>query len=132
MPQVSVSIGGKAFRMACDEGEEARLTALAQRFDAAFGELHGAFGEIGDARLAVMAGILMTDRLTEAEARIAALEARLEGADRDMAGRADRQSAQEERVAEALETAARRIEALGEKLAAPLRAKGAGGAGEEG
>ena len=77
MAQVSVTIDGKVYRMACDEGQEEHLTDLAGRFDSYVGQLKGSFGEIGDLRLTVMAGIMVVDELTEVQKRIAALEAEM-------------------------------------------------------
>jgi len=74
MPEVNVEIGGRKYRMACEEGEQGHLIALAKRFDAQVEGIKGAVGEIGDTRLTVMAGIAVLDELAEAERRIAALE----------------------------------------------------------
>lgn len=65
MPQVAVKINGKIYRMACDEGQEAHLLELAQKFDEAIQSLKESFGEMGDQRLAVMAGIMAHDKLQE-------------------------------------------------------------------
>jgi cell division protein ZapA len=66
MAQVTVTIDGKAYRMACEEGQEDHLTGLAARFDRYVGHLKGSqFGEIGDLRLTVMAGIMVMDELSE-------------------------------------------------------------------
>ena len=70
MAQVTVTIDGKAYRMACDEGQEEHLIDLAQRFDRYVDAPQGSFGEIGDQRLTVMAGIMVMDELVRtAEAR---------------------------------------------------------------
>ena len=61
MSQVTVTIDGKAYRMACEEGQEAHLTELASQFDRYVGHLKGQFGEIGDLRITVMAGIMVMD-----------------------------------------------------------------------
>ncbi|HEX5934512.1 MAG TPA: cell division protein ZapA, partial [Pseudorhizobium sp.] len=61
MAQVTVTIDGKAYRMACEEGQEAHLTDLAGRFDQYVSHLKSQFGEIGDLRLTVMAGIMVMD-----------------------------------------------------------------------
>ena len=74
MPEVNVEINGRKYRMACEEGQEPHLVALADRFNRSIDNLKGAFGEIGDARLTVMAGIAVLDELGEAEKRIASLE----------------------------------------------------------
>ncbi|MGX1308451.1 cell division protein ZapA [Amorphus suaedae] len=78
MSHITVTINGRSYRMACDDGEEERLAALAERFDGAIEELRGAFGEIGDQRLTVMAGIRVTDSLVEAERRLVALTAEIQ------------------------------------------------------
>jgi cell division protein ZapA len=74
MAQVTVTINGRQYRMACEDGEEERLLALGRGLDQRIGELREKFGEIGDARLTVMAALLVADELAEAENRIAALE----------------------------------------------------------
>lgn len=81
MPQVVVTIAGKTYRMACDEGQEAHLEALAERFDRTMGQLKDAFGTIGDQRLTVMTAIMVMDELVDAEVRIADLTRRVEAAD---------------------------------------------------
>ena len=63
MAQVNITVNGRIYRMACEDGEEDHVTELGQRFDEAINELRAVLGEIGDQRLMVMAGILMTDRL---------------------------------------------------------------------
>lgn len=73
MGQVVVTIAGRSFRLACEDGDEARLSSLAQTFDGTVDELRGSFGEVGDTRLAVMAGLVMTDRLGDAQSQIDAL-----------------------------------------------------------
>ena len=77
MAQVTVTIDGKAYRMACDEGQEDHLTDLASRFDKYVGHLRESFGEIGDQRLTVMAGIMVVDELTELQKRVRGLEAEI-------------------------------------------------------
>jgi cell division protein ZapA len=64
--------------MACEEGQQGHLIALAERFNTQVEGLKGAVGEIGDNRLTVMAGIAVLDELAEAERRIAALEAEVD------------------------------------------------------
>ena len=68
MPQVNVTISGKAYRMACGEGEEPHLEALAQLYDGKIEEMRQAFGEIGDMRLHVMAALMVAGRVGAAMA----------------------------------------------------------------
>ena len=91
MAQVKVTIGGRAYRLACNEGEEPHLEALAREVDAKFAAMHKSFGEIGDQRLIVMAALTIADEVAEARAKIAALEAEAERiAERERAGAARR------------------------------------------
>ena len=74
MAQVTVTIDGKTYRMACDEGQEDHLIDLAERFDRYVGHLKDSFGEIGDQRLTVMAGIMVMDEFVELQKRVKGLE----------------------------------------------------------
>jgi cell division protein ZapA len=109
MPQVSLTIDGHKYRVACNEGEEARLESLAGVIDDKIGEMRKAFGEIGDQRLVIMAALTIADNL--AEARDAAAAER------------ERSDAAEER-AQAIATS---LEALGSRLES-LAARLSGGA----
>ncbi|MEM1285273.1 MAG: cell division protein ZapA [Pseudomonadota bacterium] len=77
MGQVVVTIAGRSFRLACEDGDEPRLASLAQTFDATVSELRTSFGEVGDTRLAVMAGLVMTDKLNDAQAQLDTLTAKV-------------------------------------------------------
>jgi cell division protein ZapA len=119
MAQVTVTIDGKAYRMACDEGQEEHLMGLAERFDRYVMHLKNSFGEIGDQRLTVMAGIMVMDELNELQKRIAGLEGEIGTLrkTRDEAlTKADRSDAQ---LTGALGALAERMEVLAEKLALP-------------
>src|SRR5271157_2949111 len=75
MAQLAVTIAGKVYRVACDEGEEARLGDLAQLVDAKISGLRQRFGEIGDQRLIIMAAITLADDWSEVDERVRELEA---------------------------------------------------------
>jgi cell division protein ZapA len=117
MAQVTVTIDGKPYRMACDEGQEEHLLALAQRFDRYVGHLKESFGEIGDLRVTVMAGIMITDELAELQKRVAGLEGEIGTLrkTRDEAlARADKHDAA---IASALGGLAQRLEDLAGRVA---------------
>jgi cell division protein ZapA len=82
MSQVSVTIDGRKYRLACNEGEEARLESLAGLIDEKIGEMRSSFGEIGDQRLVIMAALTIADNLTEAREAAEAERNRSEAADR--------------------------------------------------
>ena len=116
MAQVNVTIGGRVYRMACDDGQEDHLMRLARDLDQKFAQLREAFGEIGDTRLAVMAAIMVADELSEARRRIRALEQENEGLQETRLAAADRIEATERAGAQTLEKAAERIERLAHAL----------------
>jgi cell division protein ZapA len=66
MAQAVVTIAGRTYRMNCDEGEEPHIEELARHVDAKIDELRGAFGEIGDQRITVMAALTIADELFSA------------------------------------------------------------------
>ena len=116
MPQVNVTIAGKAYRMACGDGEEAHLEGLAAAYDEKIAEMRAAFGEIGDMRLHVMAALMIADEAGEAKERLARLEQEIAAMQGD-AGHADQRLVDvEQRVSEALVTAAERIEGVAKSL----------------
>src|SRR4029450_2789069 len=78
MSHINVTINGRQYRMACEEGQEVRLLKLAESLESRVGEVRGKFGESGDARLPVMAALTVCDELLDASARIRALEGELE------------------------------------------------------
>jgi cell division protein ZapA len=80
MAQVSVSIGGRAYRLACNPGEEAHLEALAHAVDEKITQMRASFGEIGDQRLVVMAALTIADELNEARKTVAVQTRRAEAA----------------------------------------------------
>lgn len=118
MPQVTVTIDGKQYRMACDEGQEEHLISLAERFDRYVSHLKEAFGEIGDQRVTVMAGIMVMDELAELQKRMKGMEsevATLRKTRDDALVKADKNDAA---LTGALGTLAERMEALAAKVSA--------------
>jgi cell division protein ZapA len=66
MPQVTLQIGDKTFRMACAEGEEPRIQALAAHFSGRADGLAEKFPRMPTEHLFLMAALLVTDELFEA------------------------------------------------------------------
>ena len=110
MSHINVTINGRQYRMACDEGQEGRLLRLAESLESRIGNLRGKFGEIGDARLTVMAALTVCDELVDANNRIRSLEEELEALRGIRTVAADRARATQVAVANALNSAADRIE----------------------
>ena len=116
MAQVTVMIDGKAYRMACEEGQEGHLTELASRFDRYVGHLKGQFGEIGDLRLTVMAGIMVMDELSETSRRLKALESDMENLKRNRDAVLASTSRTEETLAHTLDEVSHRLMALAARV----------------
>jgi cell division protein ZapA len=126
MAQVSVTISGKTYRMACDDGQEEHLGELAERLDQTIDRLRGEFGEIGDQRLTVMAAITIADQQAEAQRRIGALEEKIAAMERDYAAAVEDREAEEQAVARSVEAVAERVEALADRLSEPVRRENGG------
>ena len=112
MAQVSVTIDNRKYRLACNEGEEARLESLAGLIDDKIGELRASFGEIGDQRLVVMAALTVADSLQEALDANAAERARTKAVE-----------ARNEAFASSLDQLSSRLEALAAQLAGGAEAE---------
>ncbi|MCB1387312.1 MAG: cell division protein ZapA [Nitratireductor sp.] len=116
MASVSVVINGKNYRIACEEGQEPHLRSLAEKLDSYVGQLKGSFGEIGDQRLTVMAGIMVTDELVEMERKMARLEKELAEARDRSSSAAEAATASETETSAKVAEIAGRIEQLAKKL----------------
>jgi len=110
MNHINVTINGRQYRMACEEGQEVRLLKLAESLESRIGNLRGKFGEIGDARLTVMAALTVCDELVDASNRIRALEQEVISLRDVRVAASDRVKATQVAVANALNAAAERIE----------------------
>jgi cell division protein ZapA len=106
MSQISVTIDGRKYRLACNEGEEARLESLAGLIDEKIGDMRKTFGEIGDQRLVIMAALTLADNLTEAKDEAAAERQRSQDADRRVAA-----------IASTLDALGSRLESVATRLA---------------
>ena len=68
MAEVSISVGGRAYSIACDDGQEERVASLAARIDAEAAAFAGG-GVISEARLLLMSALMIADKLDEAEGK---------------------------------------------------------------
>jgi cell division protein ZapA len=110
MSHINVTINGRQYRMACEEGQEVRLLKLAESLETRIQSLRGKFGEIGDARLTVMAALTVCDELVDAGNRVRAMEQELTEL-RDFRNAAvERARMTQNAVVNALNAAAERIE----------------------
>jgi cell division protein ZapA len=106
MAHVSVTISGRQYRMACDDGQEHHLARLSHELDQRIAQLRTTFGEIGDMRLTVMAALLLADELAEARQRMRRVEEELLGLQHERIASAGRTEALQSDVAAAINAAA--------------------------
>ncbi len=124
MAKVNLEINGRKYALGCDDGEEDRLQRLGEKLDARVRALADQFGQIGDVRLLVMAGITLSDEMEElrenmdSAAATATAELRRETEDALAAAQKLEAEAQKSEItaADALADAARQIEQLAAKL----------------
>ena len=84
MPEVEIKIGGRSFEVYCQDGEEHYLHSAAKMLDTEASVLSGQIGRLPEARMLLMAGLMLADktagledRLREAEVRMAEKEAEI-------------------------------------------------------
>jgi cell division protein ZapA len=116
--QVTLKINDRSYEMTCDDGQEDHLRKLAAHVDDRMRQLAGSVGQVGEARLLIMASLLIADELYDAYRQIHELDAagnRGAGAAED-SGAAD-DEAGDEVFAAALLGCAERIDAMAKRLA---------------
>ncbi len=119
MPEVNISIGGRSFEVACQSGEEQYLQAAAKMLDGEASLLSNQIGRMPEARMLLMAGLMLADKT-------AGLEERLEQAEQELVSLRKGAAPAEVRevrveivppsVQEAMANAAAKIEALADQL----------------
>ena len=66
MGQISLTVNGRPFAVTCDDGQEARIRRLGQYVDAKVAEFVGNLGQVGEARLLLLAALVIADELADA------------------------------------------------------------------
>ena len=115
MAEVSLTINGRSYTVACDDGQEAHLQHLAGHIDQRVGDLVESVGQLGEPRLLVMASLLIADELSDAYAHISELE---DGRSTPTP-EATPDPAPDPAAVEALESCANRLEAIADRLEEP-------------
>ncbi|MBV8792418.1 MAG: cell division protein ZapA [Pseudolabrys sp.] len=124
MGQVTATIAGRQFRLACEDGQEEHLQGLAKNIDARIDDLRKKFGEIGEARLTVMAALTVADELAEAGRQIRRMQEEIEGLNDARVVSTDRAREANTAVVNAFNSAAERLENITKKLNASLPGSG--------
>ncbi len=77
MPQVEIRIGGRTFEVACQDGEEPFLHAAAAMLDTEASALSSQVGRIPEAKMLLMAGLMLADKTAAMEDKVRDAETRL-------------------------------------------------------
>ena len=107
MAQVTIEVNGRPYQVGCEDGQEAHLKELAALIDQQVKDVAKEVGPLGDTRLLLMASLLMADELADLRRRAGAHQA-------DLARVQTERDKAEAGAVKALETAAAKIEGLGD------------------
>ena len=86
MPEVKITIGGRQFDVACQEGEESYLHSAAKMLDNEAQVLADAVGRMPEARMLLMAGLMLADKTASVEDKINEVRAELAEREAELAG----------------------------------------------
>ena len=82
MPEMTITIGGRDFEVACQEGEEHFLRSAAKLLDNEATVLIGQIGRMPEARMLLMAGLMLADKAAGLEDQLRSAEERAVVAER--------------------------------------------------
>ena len=117
MGRVSLDINGRKYAMGCEDGEEERLLRLGQKLDDRVNQIANQFGQIGDLRLLVMAGITLMDEVEDTLENLdKRVDSKAEGLRKELDAALSSNVKSQKDIETTLSVAAQRIEALAEKL----------------
>ena len=77
MPELEIIIGGRSFFVSCRAGEEHFLNAAAKVLDTEAQPILTQLGRLPEARMLLMAGLMLADRTAAVEDELRALKAKL-------------------------------------------------------
>jgi cell division protein ZapA len=111
MGQVVVKVNDRDFALSCADGQESRIRRLAQYVDAKIGEFTKTIGKVGDARLILLAALVIADELSDANEALLQERSRVRAAGGGSGGEPGDTAASGVRdMAERIEAIAARIE----------------------
>jgi cell division protein ZapA len=110
MGQISLTVNGRPFSVVCEDGQEARIRRLGQYVDAKVAEFVKSVGQVGEARLLLLAALVIADELADANEAL-----RLERSE----AREPEAAAAVDAAANGIHSIAQRVEALAARLETP-------------
>ncbi|HXC91478.1 MAG TPA: cell division protein ZapA [Stellaceae bacterium] len=110
MSQVAVTVNGRPYKIACDDGQEPRIRRLAQYVDARVGEFVRTVGQVGEARLLLLAALVIADELSDANEVLQQEQSRARAAETEAGEAADAAVRGVHGIAQRIEGLAARLE----------------------
>ena len=98
MPEVTINIGGRSFEVSCQEGEESYLHSAAKMLDDEAQILSDQIGRMPEARMLLMAGLMLADKTASFEDKIRDMEAKLAEKDAELEQLRDMPAPEPERI----------------------------------
>lgn len=98
MPEVTVSIGGRDYEVACQPGEERFLETAAELLDTEATAVYAQTGRLPEARMLLMAGLMLADKTAAIEDKARQIERENAELRAKLARRAEAPSAEPERI----------------------------------
>jgi cell division protein ZapA len=74
MAQVSIRINGYTYSVGCEDGQEAHLSQMAAEIEQRITSIRAIGGQSGEARLLMLAALLLADELYDTRAKAGAAE----------------------------------------------------------
>jgi cell division protein ZapA len=119
MSEIVVAVNGRSYEIRCDDGQEERVRRLAAEVDRRTSVLARSLGPVGEARLLLLAALVLTDELADVQARLVqARTAAPLGRGRPEPTVPEDQEREMSRLCKRIETLALRIEAVAARLQA--------------
>ena len=110
MGQISLTINGRPFAVTCDDGQEARIRRLGQYVDAKVTEFVGSLGQVGEARLLLLAALVIADELADANEALRQERSGARTAEAETAAATDAAASGIQGIAQRVEAIAARLE----------------------
>lgn len=107
MAQVSITLRGRSYQIACEDGQEAHLTRLGRYLDDRAGQLLEQTGPVSDNMLLVMVSLLIADELSDAAGELENFR---------RSGKGEARLEAEESIVTAIDALTSRLESIAEKL----------------
>jgi cell division protein ZapA len=107
MPEVSIEIGGRAFSVACQDGEEPYLLAAAKMLDTEAAVILGQIGRMPADRMLLMAGLMLADKTAALEDEVQTLQGRVAAQEKSLASAEERLADRARRIGELQEAGPR-------------------------